>query len=138
MQIDSTETTEKRANPRAQYFLVRKSDNYVPVFAFRSESDSSAIAAVVTDLSESGVQILSATTTALNSERYKLTLMVDPQKDAASSQSYEVTKIWSRHEGLHVLSGFSFGANSQPGSELAAQISASEYQLIRCNLHSLN
>lgn len=132
-----TELAEKRANPRAQYFLVRKAEDYVPVFSFRSESDPTAIAAVVTDLSEGGVQILSAIATVLTSERYKLTLVIDPRKDIESRQSYDITKVWSRMEGVNVLSGFSFAEGSSLVHDLQEQIKDAEYQLIRCTLHAV-
>jgi hypothetical protein len=133
----SIETTEKRVNPRAQYFLVRKSDDYIPIFAFRSESDPTAIAAVVTDMSEGGIQILSAISTELDSERYALTLISGPQKEEKSLHTCEVSKVWSRPEGMHIQSGFSFASSSHPISELVTQMNTSEHQLLRCILHPL-
>jgi len=135
---ETIEATEKRATPRAQYFLVRKVDDYIPIYAFRSESDPASVAAVVTDLSEGGVQILSTISAVLDSERYALTLITGTQAAAKPLHTSEVRKVWTRPEGMYIKSGFTFTGNTNSISDMVDEINASEHQMLRCVLHPLD
>jgi hypothetical protein len=130
----STETVEKRSNPRAQYFLVHQVGDYVPVFAFRPEDDATAIAVVVTDAAEGGVQVLSAQGTEFDVERYELEVMGDPLDEVSKRIMGVVHRIWSRQDGMYTTSGFSFVGDNSQTAELRNKLKSSEHGLLRCVL----
>jgi len=132
------EHIDKRSTPRVQYFLIHQVDTYVPVYVFRSESDESAIAALVTDISDGGVQILSTVNTTLDRERYDLELLRGAPDDVEQLHRAEVRRVWSRQEGIYTQSGFSFVDHGEPIPNLLERLAFSEHHLLRCVLHPLN
>jgi len=132
------ENSNKRIHTRAQFFFVRREDKYVPVFAFRPADDPAAIAALVVDLSKSGVQILSTSGAELENARYGLKLVSGEPHTAGPIHTCEVHRIWSRQEGMYVRSGFAFAAEERAMPDLMNRLAASEHHLLRCVLHPLN
>ena len=131
------EQTEKRVHTRAQFFLVRRDEDYVGVFALRSNADVRAIAALVVDVSEGGMQVLCGPSTALQQARYHLEPIASAP-EGQNSGSWPVRSVWSRPEGMYVRSGLSFEAPVERVSELMALLRSSEHQLLRCVLHPLD
>jgi hypothetical protein len=132
------ENSNKRIHARAQFFFVRHEDKYVPVFAFRPADDPVAIAALVVDLSKSGVQVLSTSGTDLENARYELQLISGESGATRPIHTCEVHRIWSRQEGMYVRSGFAFAAEESAMPDLMSRLAASEHHLLRCVLHPLN
>lgn len=137
-QLMSTEPFDKRSTPRAQYFLIQQDNNLVPVYAFRPEHDNSAVAALVIDLSDGGMQVLTTVDTPLNSERYDLELINGEQSAPKCIHRTEVRRIWSRKDGIHTKSGFAFADATSPVANLVESLANSEHRLLRCVLHPLD
>lgn len=131
------ENADKRLNPRAQFFLLRQQDGYIPIFAFKAEDDPDAIAALVVDLSEGGVQILAAANTSLDSQHYQLEFTRGEPGEESSTPGCQLLRMWSRQEGMYVKSGFSFAGDAHGVRDLLSRITSSEHHLLRCVLHPL-
>lgn len=134
----ATESSNKRSTPRAQYFLVHQAAEYCPVFVFRSESDPDAIAALVTDMGEGGVQILSTPSADIENKRFRLELLSGLPEDAVKLHTCEVDWIWSHPDGMYVKSGFSFSETAAPIPDLLDRLAASEHHMLRCLLHPVS
>lgn len=128
----NTELSEKRVHTRSQFFLLKADGENVSLFAFRPEDAIHAIPALVVDLSDGGVQIISATNMPLVQSDYLLELA--PQ-DSAPSEKVPVHLVWSRQDGINTKSGFAFGSNPLPSTHIAAQLEESEHRILRCVLH---
>lgn len=134
----STEPFDKRRTPRAQYFLVHQQDNLVPMYAFRSEHDHSAIAALVTDLSEGGVQVLTTVGTPLDSERFDFLLYSGERFPSDGIFRAEVRRVWSRKDGIYTKSGFAFADATFSLANIPVNPATSEHSVLRCVLHPLD
>jgi len=129
------ENSEKRVHTRAQYFLLRSEGEQVPLFAFRSADDTDAIPALVVDISEGGVQILSTATARLDRFRYALEWVTGETQDPQPLQRPILKLVWSRPDGMNIRSGFAFESDGTDLATLTAQLARSEHRILRCVLH---
>jgi hypothetical protein len=129
----STETSEKRVHTRSQFFLVQTGGELVSFFSFRPEHAPQAIPALVVDLSDGGVQILSANSTHLSESRYLLELVTGdaPQE----RKQYPVHKVWARPDGINIKTGFAFAGNPEVTLGLQNLLYESEHHILRCVLY---
>jgi hypothetical protein len=129
------EAPEQRVHTRSQYFMLRNQGESVPVFAFRAADDTLAIPALVVDIAEGGVQILTTVGARPENRAYMLEFVTGNTEDALSKRRYAVQLVWSRPDGINIKSGFAF--NDEPGMSelLATHLSKAEHHLLRCVLH---
>lgn len=126
--------TENRVHTRAQFFRISSpGEDPVAVYAFRAENDKDAIPALVVDLSEGGVQILSNTTAPLVGSLFNLNLV--PETPLPDLHPYQVQKVWSCTEGIYVKTGFEFAEGVAIGETLIKLFSSNENCFLRCVLH---
>jgi hypothetical protein len=125
--------TEKRAHPRSEYFLIKSEGQAVPIYAFRDEKDLAAIPALVVDLSEGGVQVLTADTAEVDCDEYELEIV--PEEATSPRNRIKMVKVWQRKDGLNIRSGLAFRDGEHMQSQIAELLSNASHRLLRCVLH---
>jgi hypothetical protein len=129
----STATSEKRVHTRSQFFLVQTGGELVSLFSFRPEDAPQAIPALVVDLSDGGVQILSANSTPLSESKYLLELTTGDAHQ--ESRRFPVHMVWTRPDGINIKSGFAFARNPEVMQGLQDMLNDSEHHILRCVLY---
>ena len=129
----TTPATDKRVNTRSQYFLVHDGSELVTYFAFRPEDAVDAIPALVVDISNGGVQVLTANTQGLAQSDYLLELVTDDT--AAREKRYAVRVVWSRPNGVNTRCGLAFAAGLVVAEETGAILAGSDHRMLRCVLY---
>lgn len=127
-------TTDKRRHPRSHFFLLNEGGQPVPVYAFRKESDTEAIPALLLDMSEGGVQVLTATDDSPEEDAYDLEI-AHAEEIAPSLKAFRVVKAWQRRDGVNMRTGFAFRGEPQTVQLLQQCLSSAEHHLLRCVLH---
>lgn len=127
-------SSEKRRHPRSQYFLLSEDGQPLPVYAFRAEQEPATIAALLLDLSEGGVQVLTAAGDAPDEPYYGLEV-VHAAKPEAVAGRLRVARVWQRADGVNVRTGFAFVAPDATSAALGQYLSAAPHHLLRCVLH---
>jgi len=127
---------DQRRFPRVEFFLVPSEHEQLPVWVIKPEGLSDARGGVVVNLSEAGLQILSAVEPPLDAQHYELRLLLG-EDEGVPLFSAAVRRVWSRPlSQLVQLGGFEFeSANSQAEEFLlaqTAQITARKW--VRCVL----
>jgi len=130
--------TDQRIYVRSTCFLLHDGHTALPDFAFRASTESLAIAALVIDISEGGLQILSQPEDILVDKRFAMELMHGPQDDAIALHTCEIEWVWSCPQGMYIRNGFAFSGQDVSNTELLTQLNASEHHAVRCVLHPLN
>lgn len=125
---------EKRVHPRSEYFLIKSEGQAVPIYAFREAADTAAIPALVVDLSEGGVQVLTTHSTALAQETYALEIVLGAEQ-GPPLERIMVAKIWDRRDGLHYRTGFAFRDHTEVRTRLVTLLAHASHHLLRCVLH---
>jgi hypothetical protein len=125
---------DKRTQPRAQYFLIKDEHEAVPIYAFREQDDVKAIPALVVDISEGGVQILTTHTASVSQQAYQLEVVTASPTTSAMERAH-IEKVWSREDGVNVRTGFAFDPGSSIGAEWNAILQQAPHHLLRCVLH---
>jgi hypothetical protein len=128
-----TELSEKRVAARSQFFLLQRAGEPVPFYSFRPEGEIEAVPALLVDLSEGGLQILTANSQALVQESYWLELVTDQR--VGSGKKYGVHAVWSRLDGVNLRTGFAFDQGDSLVEEVEALLSRSERSILRCVLY---
>lgn len=127
----------QRVHPRVQFFRLRTDEGFVPIFAFAPQGDADAIAAVVVDMSEGGMQILCSAQGFVQTSYYDCALVrVAPDQDQVGG-AWVAQRVWSRAEGMYLKSGFSFAVRTPVTQVLHAQLEHAQHHLLRCVLHPL-
>lgn len=126
---------EQRVHTRAPFFLLGTGANATALFAFRDANSPQSIAALVLDISEGGVQILSQPGSNLTGKSFHLELVVSPGDVSEKLDGGEVQWVWSRPEGMYIRSGFVARAETQVLSLLLATLQAADHKVLRCVLH---
>jgi len=128
---------EKRIHTRSQYFLIKSDGQPVPIYAFRDEDDLVAVPALVVDLSEGGVQVLTAQSTTLDGNDYELEVTL-PDEGQQQLDRIKISKVWQKRDGVNTRTGFAFRGNSDVEQRLTELISHSAHHLLRCVLHPID
>lgn len=131
------ESPEQRVHTRSQFFMVLDQGTPVPVFAFREADDTLAIPALVVDISEGGVQILTTVASRPENRAYALEFVTGNAQDALAQRRYAAQLVWSRPDGINVKSGFAFKDAPGVAEVVAARLADAEHHLLRCVLHPL-
>ena len=127
------ETPEKRTNARSQFFLLQTGGQPVPFYSFRPEEAVDAVPALVVDLSDGGLQVLTATGQMLPHKNYRLELVTGGL--VGSGKQFGVHAIWSRPDGVNLRTGFAFEDHAAIADEVAVLLSGSERKVLRCVLY---
>jgi hypothetical protein len=125
---------DKRTHTRAQYFLIKDADQVVPIYAFRDPADSLGIPALVVDLGDGGVQVLSNHTAELSHQVYNLELVVGNAVEVESNPA-QVHKVWSRADGVNTRTGFAFAQDCNAGVVWTKILHGAPHNILRCVLH---
>jgi len=97
---------DNRSCQRVQFFRLPKEQGFVPVWIFNRDSDNT-LAALVVDMSESGIQVLTSFDDKISHAHYQLRLLED--NNAMAMPLIHLTHVWSSAEsGMHIRAGFSF------------------------------
>jgi len=128
------ETSEKRVHTRAQYFLLRTpgDNNPVPVYSLRDADDTNAIPALVVDMSEGGLQLLTTTAVRLEDTNYRISIVTE---DEAVIPQQLVHPVWTRPDGVNNRTGCAFVNPVTAQDAIAQLLKDSEMGLLRCVLH---
>lgn len=128
-----TEATENRVHTRSQFYLLNSGGEPVSIYAFRPQDAVDALPALVVDLSDGGVQIISANTMPLVHSDYLLELVLGTGSNGG--QRIPVHLVWSRPDGVNTRSGFAFAANPLSAAQIADSLAGSELGIVRCVLY---
>jgi len=131
-----TNTADKRIHPRSQYFLLNEGGHPLPVYAFREQDDPIATPALLLDMSEGGVQVLTAVADAPDAATYDLEIAHSEELGIAQKR-IRIAKVWQRPDGVNVRTGFAFRDGADVQALLDKRLSESEHHLLRCVLHPM-
>jgi hypothetical protein len=126
---------EQRVHTRSTFFRLGSGPQTASYFVFRDADKPNAIAALVMDISEGGVQILSQAGSYLTGKSFRLDLQVSSADGFETVDGGEIQWIWSRPEGIYTRSGFVSRAEGHSLSTLLQGLPAQQEQVIRCALY---
>ena len=129
----SVESPEKRVHARSQFFLLHDEGGVASVYSFRPEDATDAIPALVVDLSEGGLQVLTANTDVPAARPYRLELALGGR--LGSGKTYDMQRVWSRPDGINTRSGFAFDHGTDLSQEVGALLAGSAHKVLRCVLY---
>ncbi len=127
---------DQRRSPRVEFFLVPEEHEQLPVWVIKPQSLADARGGVVVNLSEEGLQILTAAEPPLDAQHYELRLLLG-EDEGVPLFSASVRRVWSRPLSQIVqLCGFEFESSNSQAEEFlrtqTAQITARKW--VRCVL----
>ena len=125
--------TEKRVHTRSQFFLLNSDGEPVSFFSFRPEDAVDATPGLVVDLSDGGLQILTANAQNLAEVNYTMELVVGER--VGNGKKYPVSQVWTRPDGVNVRSGYAFVDGAAAAQEVGELLAASERKILRCVLY---
>ena len=131
-----TSAVEHRHHRRVAFFLVPRQREHVPVWVFTPADAVEAIAGLVTNLSESGVQVLTQSSDAPDRAKYEIQLLLG-EPEAVPRFRGRVTRIWTREApSPGWLSGFRFEGVRSSAEDFIRTYRAStpERAWVRCLL----
>lgn len=127
--------SEQRAHARVACFLVGTTGHIQPVYSFRSPDEPDAIAALVVDISDGGIQILTEREEDLENQSFHLSLFTGDTAGHDSLDAGVVHWVWSRPDGMYVRSGFVARKHPEILPELLDSLSHADHKALRCVLH---
>ncbi len=127
--------TEQRVHTRATFFRLGTGNNTESYFSFRDPSRQDAIAALIVDISEGGVQIISQAGSYLTGKSFRLELHIATANGIETVDGGEVQWVWSQPEGIYTRSGFVSRAEGGSLAKLRSGLPVQEEQVIRCALY---
>lgn len=127
---------DQRRSPRVEFFLVPEEHEQLPVWVIKPQSLADARGGVVVNLSEEGLQILTAAEPPLDAQHYELRLLLG-EDEGVPLFSASVRRVWSRPLSQIVqLCGFEFESSNSQAEEFlrtqTSQITARKW--VRCVL----
>ncbi|OYU46205.1 MAG: hypothetical protein CFE44_03380 [Burkholderiales bacterium PBB4] len=131
----TTLSSDKRVHTRSQYFRVQAGSEVLSYFTFRPEDALDAVPALVVDISEGGVQVLTANPQGFAQSDYSLELLSEDAADQA--MRHDVHLVWSRPDGVNTRCGFAFAAGGAAEDQVGALLAASSNHILRCVLYPL-
>ncbi|MFZ6850003.1 hypothetical protein [Undibacterium sp. RuRC25W] len=120
---------------RVQFFRLSKNQGFIPVWVFNRDGDADSLPALVVDMSESGMQVLTSFEEKIRHSAYKLRIL-DEGEVQMDMPLLHLKHIWSTPEGgMHVRSGFSFQNIDRDTVVLVMdRMKSRDQQYIRCTL----
>jgi hypothetical protein len=134
--MDHEHKADERSHPRAPFAQPHLPGGSVQVSHVQPLEDPQAIPALVVNLSEGGLQVLSTASLTPQGTRYALELL--PEKEGGRVHNrLEVHRVWSRPDGMNIKSGFAFRVQAGSITELLQQHASNGPSILRCVLHPL-
>ncbi|NBW50412.1 MAG: PilZ domain-containing protein [Betaproteobacteria bacterium] len=127
--------SEQRVHTRATFFRLGTGQQAESYFSFRDASRQDAIAALIVDISEGGVQVLSQAGSYLTGKSFRLDLHVASVDGIETVDGGEVQWVWSQPEGIYTRSGFVARAEGHSLATLLQGLPVQNEQVIRCALY---
>lgn len=127
--------SEQRVHTRSTYFRLGTGNQSASYFVFRDANQPDAIAALVLDISEGGVQILSQAGSYLTGKSFRLELHTASADGMEIVDGGEIQWVWSRPEGIYTRSGFVARAEGHSLATLLTGLPAQDEHIIRCALY---
>ena len=133
---------ENRQYQRMQFFRLPKEQEFIPVWVFNSDKPGQSLAGLVVNMSETGIQILTAVNEQPEHQHYEITFL----DESGSSERlhtivpFRIRYIWSESEhGMYTRSGFSFEAlDDITIRTLFERMRNGEHPFLRCALEPLD
>lgn len=129
----TTPQAEQRVHTRSQYFLLQADGAPVSLYAFRPADAVHAVPALVVDMSQGGMQILSATASPLEQNAYRMELHTGDS--VSEALKFAVGRVWSRPDGMNMRSGFAFADDPKIADAVGELLAQSEHRILRCVLY---
>ena len=126
---------EQRVHTRAIFFRLGSGSRAETYFAFRDADKPDAIAALVLDVSEGGIQILSQAGSQLTGKSFRLELHILGDTGVRTVDGGEIQWVWSRPEGIYTRSGFVARAEGHTLADLLQGMPLEGEHAVRCALH---
>ncbi|MFZ6693603.1 PilZ domain-containing protein [Undibacterium sp. SXout20W] len=125
---------ENRSCQRVQFFRLPKEQGFIPVWIFNRENDN-ALSALVVDMSENGMQVLTSFDDKLSKSHYLMRLS-DDENYLMEMPVIHLTHVWSSADtGIHIRTGFSFQAIDRDTITLIIErMKARQQTYMRCVL----
>ena len=127
---------EHRHHRRVEFFRVPSRREHVPVWVFKPADAMDAIAGLVTNLSQGGLQVLTASDQALAHTRHEIQLLTGEAETVPRFRG-QVTRVWTREAASSgLLSGFRFDDPHSPAEDFIRAYGAAgpEQSWVRCLL----
>ena len=127
---------EHRHHRRVEFFRVPRQREHVPVWVFKPADAIDAIAGLVTNLSEGGLQVLTASDQAPTHARYEIQLLTGEAETVPRFRG-RVTRVWTREAASPGwLSGLRFDDPHSPAEDFirAYRAAGPEQSWVRCLL----
>jgi hypothetical protein len=127
---------DNRIHQRVQFFRLPKDKEFIPVWVFHQENDGHA--GLVIDLSENGMQVLTAANEQPSRQNYDISFL-DDEGSTKSLHVLRLAYVWSETgqglQGLYARTGFSFVATDAGlVKELQDRIHHNQQGFLRCVL----
>jgi len=127
--------SEQRVHTRATFFRLGTGSQAETYFSFRDADKPDAIAALVMDVSEGGIQILSQAGSQLTGRSFRLNMHIATDQGFQTIDGGEIQWVWSRPEGIYTRSGFVARAEGHTLSDLMQGLPLEGEHAVRCVLH---
>jgi len=127
---------DHRRHRRVEFFVVAEHREQVPVWVFKPDDAIDAAAGLVVNLSDGGLQVLTASDVALDRSTYEIQLLLGEDASVARFRG-GVTRVWPREaSSAGRLNGFSFDEVRSSAEDFigAYRSRAQDRQWIRCLL----
>jgi hypothetical protein len=131
-----TTSVDHRSHRRVEFFLVPGPREHVPVWVFKPADAVDAIAGLVMNLSDGGLQVLTATDDAPAHARYEIQLLLGEDETVPRFRG-RVTRVWTRESGsAGWLSGLRFDDAHSSAEDFIRtyQAASADRRWVRCLL----
>jgi hypothetical protein len=131
-----TTSVDHRSHRRVEFFLVPVQREHVPVWIFKPADALEASAGLVMNLSDGGLQVLTAADDALERPAYEIQLLLG-EDEAVPRFRGRVTRVWTREAASSGwLSGLRFDDDHSAAEDFIRvyQASATGRRWVRCLL----
>ncbi len=129
-------SVDHRSHRRVEFFLVPVQREHVPVWIFKPTDALAASAGLVMNLSDGGLQVLTASDDALEHPAYEIQLLLG-EDEAVPRFRGRVSRVWTREAtSAGWLSGLRFDDPHSPAEDFIRvyQASAPGRRWVRCLL----
>lgn len=112
-----SDSVEQRQHARVNFFLIPVEREQVPYWVF-VPPETAGVAAVVVNMSEGGIQVLTNAESPLHEDRYAISLIVEPPTDHVAPFKGTVRRIWSRDlNAIEFIHGMQFEDDHSDAAE---------------------
>ncbi|MBC3863022.1 PilZ domain-containing protein [Undibacterium jejuense] len=129
---------DNRSFQRVQFFRLPKDQGFIPVWVFNRDGEENSLSALLVDMSESGIQLLTSFDEKIAFSQYQLRILEEDQ-NTLEMPNIQLKHIWSSPEGgMHIRSGFSFNPiDSETIILILQRMQTRQLTYVRCALTPL-